>query len=452
MSAQKIHITQFQGTGRVFTRDPNGLAAMLRGLAIDNARPKVMVAAVGKLTDDSTGTAGALATVAIPSVYDTTQSGAEGAQEAALSASFGKVENAFAVLAQQFNLARVRLGLPGLSLGNGTVATPGTIPAMDLAATAATGTAAADWATTYAACTAIKNSMRCLAYGLNEVLVAIGDEEMSVPIDLGVDGLASEYTLSTVPAIVAAASPGSSSVAQAAMTTFLATVADNVATMALEWNDSMTQGTGPSPLTDHSGGTAASPVVASLGTIVPFTTAGGTTADLAPKAGFDAAMATTASNMASLLAEINTLNSIQGLALIADASGGTVSATLAAQPKTLTAVVGSATTGLDCVTALTTWQAAANNVSTLIKAVNELAVIFDQQQLTDESGGVAGTELVALPATAAAVAGGANSGVAEAALAPNLLALANAITTLATWVNGMASLDSFDQPLHVVAG
>ncbi len=38
MSAVKIKKHQFTGLSKVYSRDPDGLAAILRGLAIDNAR------------------------------------------------------------------------------------------------------------------------------------------------------------------------------------------------------------------------------------------------------------------------------------------------------------------------------------------------------------------------------------------------------------------------------
>ncbi|MGO9740698.1 MAG: hypothetical protein ACLPN5_04130 [Roseiarcus sp.] len=58
MTAVKIKKHQFTGLSKVYSRDPDGLAAILRGMAIDNARLKVEVSAVHDFTDNSTGAAG----------------------------------------------------------------------------------------------------------------------------------------------------------------------------------------------------------------------------------------------------------------------------------------------------------------------------------------------------------------------------------------------------------
>ena len=67
MSAIKVKITQFTGLANVYSRNPYGLAAIVRGVAIDNARLKVEVAGVHDFTDNSSGVAAAGIVAACPS-------------------------------------------------------------------------------------------------------------------------------------------------------------------------------------------------------------------------------------------------------------------------------------------------------------------------------------------------------------------------------------------------
>ena len=112
--AVKVRIDKFSGTGKVFSREPDALAAIVRGLAIDNARAALEKSAVSQLTDNSGGTAVLNATAyvqtpALATVIDATSSG--GSQTTNLTTSLGKIDNAYQVLSQSVNNAMARLGL-----------------------------------------------------------------------------------------------------------------------------------------------------------------------------------------------------------------------------------------------------------------------------------------------------------------------------------------------------
>ena len=93
----KVKITQFQGSGRVFTRNSDGIAAIIRDLAIQAAQGKVWGASVTGFTDDTTGTSSlnAIADIAVPAVSAVT--GTAGESESSFNTSLGKIRNATAV-------------------------------------------------------------------------------------------------------------------------------------------------------------------------------------------------------------------------------------------------------------------------------------------------------------------------------------------------------------------
>ena len=102
-NATKVKITNFTGAGRVFERTPLGLAPLLRGLAIDNARLAMKTAALSALTDNSGGAVvpvgplpAAISLVAPSGVFSAIA--ANGVGYAALNTSLGKFRNAEAEL------------------------------------------------------------------------------------------------------------------------------------------------------------------------------------------------------------------------------------------------------------------------------------------------------------------------------------------------------------------
>ena len=306
MPAIRVRPDHFSGASKLHTRDVDGLAAMVRGLAIDNARRVCEVAAVGQFVDNSTGTAVTVKQFTFPDftiptvAFNATASG--GVQQAAWNTSVSRISNAQAVLAETINKARGRVGLPLITFP-GSIVTSGTVPAVDLTATTSSGVSAVDFASFVASTTTLKQNHRKLVRAFRQVEAALGlvastTDKLSV-------NFTNDFAL-VAPATVAAAATGASSVAVASGTAILADIANNIATMALYWNETLI-GAGLTVLTDNSTGTPAiTHIVTTLGTMTPFTTAG---VDCAPKAGVDTQLALYANAIASLAARSNKLMS-----------------------------------------------------------------------------------------------------------------------------------------------
>jgi hypothetical protein len=239
MSAIKVKVTEFQGSGKVFSREADGLAAIIRGMAIDNARLKAEVAAVKDFTDNSTGVAGAgIVGLPVPAAaIDATAAG--GADVTALNASLVKLQNAGKVITNTINEASALLGLPANASASGAQAAADTIPALDKASTAANGVAAASYASAVSAFKVAAANLNALIYGANGVLVAVGAAALKTA---GPFGTPESLTLAAIPAAVAvAAGPGA--LAKADADAFLAAYANNVATLAAAWDAAFNQGT-----------------------------------------------------------------------------------------------------------------------------------------------------------------------------------------------------------------
>ena len=231
MATIKIKRHQFSGLSKVYSREPDGLAAILRGLAIDSARLKVEVSGVKQFTDNSTGAGGAsIVALPIPSAaIDATSAG--GAQTTALNTSLGKIANAGKVIANTINEASSLLGLPASSAATGAQAAADTIPAQDKTNAATSGNTSANFGSTVAALSVAANDLYMLAEGVNEVLVAVG----ATPIALPNVSRAYGTTLVTIPTVVAD-TDGSTAAAQADVQGFLVAAAEAIATIAAAWN------------------------------------------------------------------------------------------------------------------------------------------------------------------------------------------------------------------------
>ena len=239
MSAIKVKPDQFSGTGHVHGRGPDHLAAIVRGIAIDNANLKVQAAAVHDFTDNSSGqvvSPAALPLLAAPSAPVNAKTNAVGATLSALNTSLGKTQNALKVMVGTVNEARPLIGLPLLVCAVGAVAAADTIPAQDKTNAATSGNTSANFASTRAALAVAANDLYMLAEGVNEVLVAVG----ATPIALPKVSRAYGTTLVTIPTVVAD-TDGSTAAAQSDVQGFLVAAAEAIATIAAAWNAVMTQ-------------------------------------------------------------------------------------------------------------------------------------------------------------------------------------------------------------------
>ena len=227
----RVSPAHFSGTSKVFGRDPDHLAAIVRGLAVDMTQVKIDAADVGSFTDNSTGTAAAtLVDLVVPTEpFDATAAG--GAQLAGFDTAMGKVENALSVLAQKLNLVRGVLGLGAIGY-DGTVAVAGTIAALDKTITAATGASVVSFATGSDRMASARLGLQRLVFAWNETMTGAG-----MPILANLAGSFAPVPL-VIPAITAAeaSADGADAVSKAAADAFFTAAADNVATLAAAFN------------------------------------------------------------------------------------------------------------------------------------------------------------------------------------------------------------------------
>lgn len=233
----RINQHYFSGSGRVFDRQI-GLAAILRSMAVDNAIIRLAADEPEGLTDNSTGTA-TLGYAAFPktfSAFDASAGG--GVQNTGFNTALGSVRNAHAVIAANIAGIRAALGLPALTVAEGTVATADTVAAVTKTATAGQGTAAVSFASFRASVAALAANQGVLAKAVAEIRAAVGlDTSMGV-LDWGGEP---NYVLAAIPATAANAAAGDPSVALADGTAVLTAAANNIATFADLLDDVITK-------------------------------------------------------------------------------------------------------------------------------------------------------------------------------------------------------------------
>lgn len=237
MTATKVKLGQFTGLSKLHSKEAGGLASILRGLAIDNARIAIAVSSMTDFTDNSTGTSnGTVKQVTLPTAVIDASSLSVGSPVAGLNTAMGIFDNAVAVVAQQINLARTRLGLTLLTDSTGgTVATPGTIPAITKALTATTGTGCATKASVVAKLGIVRANVYKLALAHNEVLVAMGLTPLTINMTGNISSLLTLADSGTATASATGADAASDTVVDAA----LVALADSIAAIAASWNAAM---------------------------------------------------------------------------------------------------------------------------------------------------------------------------------------------------------------------
>lgn len=444
MPAIKVTRDYFSGTSKLF--GTGGLGEVIRGLAVDHARIKLEIAAIGDLTDNTTGVA-ALSVVdqVLPTaVFDASAAG--GATRTEFNTAIGKFEDAGKVLVNAFNDARARLGLPLLSAASGAEAAADTIPAQDKSVNTTSGATSLNYTAGRTAMQKAKDNLHRLVRGLNDIRVAVGHEKLATALS---GSLPSDYALVTI-ADAAADADGATAISKAVADTFLDSLADNLATIAASWNDAMFQ-TGLSDLTDSSGGTPAAGLAVNT---IPALAAGAATTS-SPKAGFDTRLGVIEGNLSDLCARMNLLRARYGLAKYTDSTGVTPDTTLAAQNAALAAVDGSTgTDAVDGATARTRMQTIHNALSSLAVGINELCGFFGIDELTDA---LVGSTLSTTIANIAATGTGVGQDVTpdatllDSAVDTWLTTCAHNVATLATKLNAMTGVGSPNQPLGVVA-
>lgn len=196
-------------------------------------------------------------------------------------------------------------------------------------------------------------------------------------------------------------------------------------------------------ITDSSTGTSGGATIAAIPLPAAFTSVG---TDAAPKAGTETALALTKSAVTTLVASANAIAVAIGLPVVTAATGGTDGAgTVAAQTKTVTAVAGTAGTGINAVGGLTVLTNVRSEILRTGRLVNEIRVATGLAPLTLSIGGEAGATrnfaALAVDTGTAATSGQAAAlgTFSKTAVDAYLLAAANAVAGLAAGLNAATS-------------
>lgn len=200
--------------------------------AIAQTLARTACAGIGATTDSSTGVA--TGTKSVEFVFSNVAvDGSNLADKTTTEAALGKVKNAIAVAANRGNALSAILGTVALTDNSGgTVATAGTVAALDKTVTGATtGVQAADIAPEVAA---INNALYNLVRQANQIARAVGAAPISITGTRTVSGTLAAITIDGGTA----AAPG---VAKAAVDAALSSWANIIASLAVVYNAARTQ-------------------------------------------------------------------------------------------------------------------------------------------------------------------------------------------------------------------
>lgn len=430
----------------------NEIVDLIRGVAIDSARNKIMDASITEITDNSTGTvADPVGAVTIPAPFTVT--GTDASPKAGFDTAIGKLANASVSLADYLNKYLAPLGLPIINTNSAGTITAA-IPALDKTLTAVTGSGgtAVEVVSAAAQLNIARNNLATLAVAVNDIAVALGFDEI---VD-GSGGSASDTRTLTASAATSSGVTGAdaNTMSDTAVDAALTALASGIASLAAHINFVLSPGV-TGNLTDNSGGTAstATPRVIAAMTLPDAHTDGGT--DSAPKAAFDTEVQKIENNMSDLVAKINILaEAAEGINLLTDSTGVTPDTTLEVIDFTLTAVDGTSNNAIDYTTGLAQMTLMRNNMATIIAKVNELAPIYGIQPLTDNSGGTAQEDetIDALSTTGTGSDGTSDGTMSDAQVDAFLASLTNAFATIADQLDAMDDVGEATRPLKVVAG
>ncbi len=387
---------------------------------------------VTDITDSTTGTSdGTIKAVTIPAAYTT--AGTDCAPKAAFDTATGKIDDAMEALATEINKARAKLLLP-LIVFTGTPATSATMPALDKALAAVTGTTVCiDQTTGRAVLTGLRNNLATFGVALNEVMAACG--RAAIVDNSG--GTASATLTLYEPVATAAGNDGTAlqTLSDTAVDAALTAIADSLAGLAVKFNaaggtDVMIRAS----LTDSSTGTVRT-ALPSMPVVGKFTV---TATDAAQKTSFDT-MTAAAWNGAKALAEhVNMARRVLDLPLVVYSGAPATYGTIPSQTKAVTASDGSGNAAVEGVTARTQIDVMRNNMATLARATYEvLSAVGASVRPIDNSGGnkATGFALTANVATGTGVDGLASTTVSKAAVDVVATAYADGLATLASALN-----------------
>lgn len=226
----RVLTRHFRALAKITTTVAGSLAWILRAILQELARGQARRLGLAPLTDSSGGTAGSeVGEITIPDVTDTSSSG--GATVASVNSALDTVMNAFATLMQRLNLVRARLGMGSAPTGPGTLGA-GTIAAITVSVSSASGNSSASQATVASALGDVLDRQRTVIRCIDEVRTALGLDTVAVETVQGAFDLALTMAAITDAAAVAAGTSATTGVAKADIDAQLSILRDNVAFLA----------------------------------------------------------------------------------------------------------------------------------------------------------------------------------------------------------------------------
>ena len=228
----RVSPAHFSGTSKVFGRDHDHLAAIVRGLAADNARNRSAQLNTG-LTDNSGGTAAA-SLLANPAPVAVAGAATTSAPKAGFDTELGKIANNLADLALRANLLLGQNDMATLTDSSGGTANT-TLEALLVNLTAvdgSTSTAALDEVSARLRMASVNSALSSLAAAVNDLAVVYGVAPLADLLGGTVD--------TTIPAIAATAGgvsgTGPVTMLDVAVDAWLVINRNNVASLAARLN------------------------------------------------------------------------------------------------------------------------------------------------------------------------------------------------------------------------
>lgn len=456
--AARVKRGHFSGVGKVHDAAYDGLAEIIRGLAIDNARNKIESAGVTDATDSSTGTAvtadatrltAGIVALAIPTAFFDAAS-AGGADVTETNTAIGVVHNALAALADHVNNLAGRLGLPVVTWATGSVATAHTIPAITKTVATANGANAVGFTTGTAAMNVLRNNFATVLHALNRALTASG---YAVFKDNSGGSPQTDDTpvMTTTSATTGGQGTpaGAASVSKAVMDAFLTGLANNVAT-TISYVNNVFGAVSTTDITDSSGGSASA--TRTLAAMTLPTAVNGAATTSSPKTEFDTEIVKYEDAIAELAAKLNPLLERFDVPLLIDNTGAAVNGTIAALVAALTAVDGSGgTLGLNATDGIARLTTAASAMRSIAAKLNQILPAYGEWLITDSIGVGTVSDTLANIAVSGAAGTGTADCLLDTAVDAALVVLKNSAATLAAVINVIVGAGTADRPLSVAA-
>jgi hypothetical protein len=218
------------------------VARVIEALVANSNRALLQAASIAALTDSSTGTPGASLVAVVTPPTKGIASGSNLAPRAAFNTAIGVVNNAITVLAKYLNdNVHTPLAEVAITLGNGTVATPGTIPTMTKALTATDGSSSSGMLRSEAVAqlTIARNNLATVVAAYNRIASTTGQAYLTDATGGKADTVTFKLSNQGTATTVVASTAGQDLALDTEVDAALLQLANNVATVASKLSTSL---------------------------------------------------------------------------------------------------------------------------------------------------------------------------------------------------------------------